>query len=101
MEESVQGLSAGRVQSVAVRLIVDREREITAFTPQEYWTIQAELESKSKIPPATVPAMLRNSEAGVAPEPAWQSLNGSSQMADRRSNGGRGKNQNQNFLPTC
>ncbi len=36
-------LSAGRVQSVAVRLIVDREREIDAFTPQEYWTLEAEL----------------------------------------------------------
>ncbi len=33
------GLSAGRVQSVAVRLIVDREREIRAFVPREYWTI--------------------------------------------------------------
>lgn len=33
------GLSAGRVQSVAVRLIVDREREIRAFKPEEYWTI--------------------------------------------------------------
>ena len=33
------GLSAGRVQSVAVRLIVDREREIRAFVPKEYWTI--------------------------------------------------------------
>src|SRR5512143_1189334 len=36
-------LSAGRVQSVAVRLIVDRERAITAFVPQEYWSIEAEL----------------------------------------------------------
>jgi len=36
-------LSAGRVQSVAVRLIVDREREIEAFTPKEYWSIEAEL----------------------------------------------------------
>ena len=35
------GLSAGRVQSVAVRLIVDREREIAAFVPREYWTISA------------------------------------------------------------
>ena len=35
------GLSAGRVQSVAVRLVVEREREITAFTAREYWTIQA------------------------------------------------------------
>jgi DNA topoisomerase-1 len=36
-------LSAGRVQSVALRLIVEREREIEAFVPQEYWTIAAEL----------------------------------------------------------
>jgi len=35
-----RGLSAGRVQSVALRLIVDREREIEAFQSQEYWTIQ-------------------------------------------------------------
>jgi DNA topoisomerase-1 len=35
------GLSAGRVQSVALRLVVDREREIQAFTPQEYWSIEA------------------------------------------------------------
>jgi DNA topoisomerase-1 len=35
------GLSAGRVQSVAVRLVVEREREIEAFTPREYWTIEA------------------------------------------------------------
>src|SRR5215212_5929600 len=34
------GLSAGRVQTVALRLIVEREREIRAFTPQEYWTIE-------------------------------------------------------------
>src|SRR6186997_1313835 len=35
------GLSAGRVQSVAVRLVVEREREIDAFTAREYWTIEA------------------------------------------------------------
>jgi len=35
------GLSAGRVQSVAVRLVVEREREIEAFTAREYWTLQA------------------------------------------------------------
>ena len=35
------GLSAGRVQSVALRMMVDREREIEAFVPQEYWTIDA------------------------------------------------------------
>lgn len=37
------GLSAGRVQSVALRLVVEREREIQAFTPQEYWTIDVDL----------------------------------------------------------
>ena len=36
-----RGLSAGRVQSVAVRLVVEREREIEAFTAREYWTIEA------------------------------------------------------------
>jgi DNA topoisomerase I len=36
-----KGLSAGRVQSVAVRLVVDREREIRAFQPEEYWTVDA------------------------------------------------------------
>ena len=36
-----RGLSAGRVQSVAVRFIVDREKEIQAFVPEEYWTIDA------------------------------------------------------------
>ena len=41
-----RGLSAGRVQSVAVKLIVDREREIQAFVPQEYWEIEAELKKK-------------------------------------------------------
>ncbi len=42
-----KGLSAGRVQSVATRLIVDREREIEAFIPKEYWTIEGEF-SKQK-----------------------------------------------------
>jgi DNA topoisomerase-1 len=38
-----RGLSAGRVQSVVVRLIVEREREIEKFKPQEYWTVEATL----------------------------------------------------------
>ena len=37
-----KGLSAGRVQSVAVRLIIDREKEIQSFIPEEYWTITGE-----------------------------------------------------------
>jgi DNA topoisomerase-1 len=42
------GLSAGRVQTVALRLIVEREREIRAFKPQEYWTIEALCEGKGQ-----------------------------------------------------
>ncbi|HZK67471.1 MAG TPA: type I DNA topoisomerase, partial [Chloroflexota bacterium] len=51
-----RGLSAGRVQSVAARLVVDRERELEAFVAVEYWTVEAELSQKgaklvrSKIP---------------------------------------------------
>ena len=41
-------LSGGRVQSVALRLIVEREREITAFKPEEYWHVTAELQDKAK-----------------------------------------------------
>src|SRR5436309_8743544 len=40
------GLSAGRVQSVAVRLVVDRERERDAFVPVEYWAIEADLRKR-------------------------------------------------------
>jgi DNA topoisomerase-1 len=50
------GLSAGRVQSVAVRLIVDREREIQAFVPREYWSITAQLASHGS--PIVFPAEL-------------------------------------------
>ena len=43
-----RGLSAGRVQSVATRLVVEREREIEAFAPKEYWTLDAVLRCKEK-----------------------------------------------------
>lgn len=46
-EKIARGLSAGRVQSVAVRLVVEREREIRAFIPEEYWDISALLKSVS------------------------------------------------------
>lgn len=46
-----RGLSAGRVQSVAVRIIVDREEKIRKFVPEEYWTIEAKLlKHKEKLP---------------------------------------------------
>ena len=41
--KSTGGKSAGRVQSVALRLVVEREREIRSFVPQEYWSIHADL----------------------------------------------------------
>ena len=43
-----KGLSAGRVQTVALRMLVEREREIRAFTPTEYWTIAATLEHEGQ-----------------------------------------------------
>lgn len=43
-----KGLSAGRVQSVALRLICEREKEINSFRPEEYWTIHTKLQGKSK-----------------------------------------------------
>jgi DNA topoisomerase-1 len=45
-----RGLSAGRVQSVAVRIVVEREREIAAFKPVEYWTIEADVEGHEPPP---------------------------------------------------
>lgn len=47
-EKVARGLSAGRVQSVAVRLVTDREREIRAFIPEEYWTIDTSLNTQAK-----------------------------------------------------
>ncbi|HXG35432.1 MAG TPA: type I DNA topoisomerase [Dehalococcoidia bacterium] len=45
-----RGLSAGRVQSVALRMLVEREREIEQFVPQEYWTIDVLLEKQGALP---------------------------------------------------
>ncbi|MBX7212468.1 MAG: type I DNA topoisomerase [Thermoflexales bacterium] len=47
---SRRGLSAGRVQSVALRLVVEREREILAFVPVEYWSLEAELSKHQQDP---------------------------------------------------
>jgi len=56
-----RGLSAGRVQSVAVRLIVDREEEINAFNPEEYWVIDAKLATAQR---RTFTATLYSDEKG-------------------------------------
>ena len=53
-----KGLSAGRVQSVATRMVVDREREIDAFIPEEYWDISAECSVKGDRKPVRFNAKL-------------------------------------------
>ena len=58
-----RGLSAGRVQSVALRLVVDREQEIQAFKPREYWTIEAAL-ARRQADATTIKAALRAIEGG-------------------------------------
>jgi DNA topoisomerase I len=55
-----RGLSAGRVQTVALRLVVEREREIRAFIPREYWTLDAELNAKK--PPVLTARLTRIGE---------------------------------------
>ncbi len=52
-----RGLSAGRVQSVAVRLIVEKEREIQAFNQEEYWTVEAEFTTNNETFPAKLHAL--------------------------------------------
>ena len=68
----VRGLSAGRVQSVAVRLVVEREREIEKFRPQEYWTIVATLlkikNQKSKIKNNEFEAVLVKKDDEIIPK---------------------------------
>ncbi|HTW65695.1 MAG TPA: type I DNA topoisomerase [Bryobacteraceae bacterium] len=64
-----RGLSAGRVQTVALRLIVDREREIRAFIKREYWTIDVQLNAK-KPPVLTARFTKKNDEAIDLPDEA-------------------------------
>src|SRR6202171_5275115 len=64
-----RGLSAGRVQTVALRVIVEREREVRAFQKKEYWTIDVQLGAKK--PPAFDARLIRRTVAGadaVTPE---------------------------------
>src|SRR5262249_26824294 len=60
-----RGLSAGRVQSVAVRLICEREREIRAFVPQEYWSLHAHL--AAAVPPEFVATLREKGGEKIVP----------------------------------
>jgi DNA topoisomerase-1 len=76
-------LSAGRVQSVALRLVVDRERAIEGFVPQEYWTIEANLRHPDK-PPAFWVRLARvdGNEPVLADRAAAESTLGSLRQAE-------------------
>jgi DNA topoisomerase-1 len=67
------GLSAGRVQSVAVRLIVEREREIEAFTPVEYWSIDVRLSPEEDEQPFTA-RLVETPEGKLAASPDKKGL---------------------------
>jgi DNA topoisomerase-1 len=73
-EKVKRGLSAGRVQSVALRLVVDREREIQAFVPVEYWSLHARL--RGGAPPEFVATLreVRGEKASLADEAATRAL---------------------------
>ena len=65
-EKVRRGLSAGRVQSVAVRIVCEREREIQAFKPIEYWSVTAQLEGAS--PPPFAARLVRVGDKRLDPE---------------------------------
>ena len=69
---NTKNLSAGRVQSVAVRLVVEREREIQAFVPVEYWSIEAELQKQS--PVASQPSTVQLSNHPTTQPPNYPSF---------------------------
>ncbi|MDP2948355.1 MAG: type I DNA topoisomerase [Chloroflexota bacterium] len=75
------GLSAGRVQSVALRLVVEREREVQGFVAKEYWTIEAELAKAEGTKPGE-PHKFRAKLAGLAGKGRKKLEIGSQQEAD-------------------
>lgn len=76
-----KGLSAGRVQSVAVKIVADRDKEIADFVPEEYWTLNAKLRENAKAPIFEAETIkykgkkleLHNAEAAHAAEAALKS----------------------------
>jgi len=91
-----RGLSAGRVQTVALRVVVEREREVKAFVPREYWTLDAELHAKK--PPHILARLIRMNDAAAevasqaAAEDALAQLEGAAYIA--KSVGTREKKRN-------
>lgn len=69
-------LSAGRVQSVAVRMVVEREREIQNFVPEEYWSIHAELAKHAARHPTFLAKLhrIRGEEVNLRDEPATRAV---------------------------
>ena len=94
-----RGLSAGRVQSVAVRMISDREKEILAFKPEEYWSVAVELEGAN--PPVFV-AMLDKSDgkkAKIADAGTASTVKNDLQAADYAVAGIEKKQKNRHAAP--
>ncbi len=69
-----RGLSAGRVQSVALRLIVERERDIQNFKPQEYWTITAQVQGEKSNPFFTNLIKIKNNKPEIKDEKSAHSI---------------------------
>jgi DNA topoisomerase-1 len=83
-----RGLSAGRVQSVAVRLVVEREREIRAFVPEEYWEVFADLTTTGTPPPKPWSGFdsvsIRSSPGRIAPPDPGPMRRSSHRRCNRR-----------------
>ena len=94
-----RGLSAGRVQSVALRIICEREREIQTFEPQEYWTIEARLEGDN--PPAFTAKLAKkdNKKLHIANETETRQILDDLQSAGFTVDKVRKKTQRRNPLP--
>jgi len=91
-----RGTSAGRVQSVAVRLICEREAEIRAFVPEEYWTITATL-SKSRAKEKFDAQLIGRQGAAYAGDAFSESEEGNASPGKHSKNGGSGSNGRERF----
>ncbi|UCD87726.1 MAG: type I DNA topoisomerase [Desulfobacterales bacterium] len=94
-----RGLSAGRVQSVAVRMICEREKQIHAFLPEEYWSITAQLEGESPPPFLAKLVKKHDKKFGVSDEKAAQAVIKDLEKADFRVEKVVQKTQKKNPFP--